>query len=88
MPTRGCGDPHSPWLLGTTPVAVVKGLWHARLRWLFVRNHTNPARFAPDLLADPDIRRINDTFLWWAVASLATPTGQRVDQLALVGRVA
>jgi stearoyl-CoA desaturase (Delta-9 desaturase) len=49
------GDPHSPWLLGTTPVAVAKGLWHAHLRWLFVRNH-NRARFAPDLLADPDIR--------------------------------
>jgi len=67
------GDPHSPWLFGTTPVAVAKGFWHAHLGWLFVGNRTNPVRFAPDLLADPDIRRVNDTFLWWAVASLVTP---------------
>ena len=67
------GDPHSLWLVGTTLVGVAKGFWHAHLGWLFVDNRTNPARFAPDLLADPDIRRINDTFLWWAVASLAVP---------------
>jgi stearoyl-CoA desaturase (Delta-9 desaturase) len=67
------GDPHSPWLFGTSPVAVAKGFWHAHLGWLFDGNRTNPARFAPDLLADPDIRRINDTFVWWTVASLATP---------------
>jgi stearoyl-CoA desaturase (delta-9 desaturase) len=42
--------------LGTIPVAVAKGFWHAHVGWLFDRNHTNPARFAPDLLADPDIR--------------------------------
>jgi fatty-acid desaturase len=59
--------------LGTTPVAVAKGFWHAHLGWLFVGNRTNPARFAPDLLADPEIRRVNDTFLWWAAASLAVP---------------
>ncbi|MGH3900167.1 MAG: hypothetical protein ACRDTA_18385 [Pseudonocardiaceae bacterium] len=22
------GDPHSPWLFGTTPAAVAKGFWH------------------------------------------------------------
>jgi len=67
------GDPHSPWLFGTTPAAVARGFWHAHVGWLFGRHNTNTARFAPDLLADADIRRVNDTFLWWAVASLATP---------------
>ncbi|HEY3893770.1 MAG TPA: acyl-CoA desaturase [Pseudonocardiaceae bacterium] len=67
------GDPHSPWRFGSTPAAVAKGFWHAHMGWLFDRNNTNSARFAPDLLTDPDIRRVNDTFLWWAVASLATP---------------
>lgn len=67
------GDPHSPWLFGSTPAAVAKGFFHAHLGWLFKRYHTNAARFAPDLLADPEIRRVNDTFLWWATASLATP---------------
>jgi stearoyl-CoA desaturase (delta-9 desaturase) len=68
------GDPHSPWLFGSTPAAVAKGFFHAHLGWLFNRYRTNAARFAPDLLADPEIRRVNDTFLWWATASLATPT--------------
>jgi len=42
--------------------------------WLFVRDKTNVARFAPDLLADPDIRRINNQFLGWSALSLAAPT--------------
>ncbi|MGH3672159.1 MAG: acyl-CoA desaturase [Pseudonocardiaceae bacterium] len=67
------GDPHSPWRFGRTPAAVAKGFWYAHLGWLFERDNTNAARFAPDLLSDPDIRRVNDTFLWWSVASLATP---------------
>ena len=49
------GDPHSPWLFGTTPAAVARGFWHAHMGWLFDRDQTNAARFAPDLLADRDI---------------------------------
>ena len=29
------GDPHSPWLFGTGPVALAKGFWHAHMGWLF-----------------------------------------------------
>lgn len=43
----------------------------AHLRWLFVGNHTTGPASPFDLFADPDIRRVNNTFLWWAVASLA-----------------
>jgi stearoyl-CoA desaturase (delta-9 desaturase) len=67
------GDPHSPWLFGTTPVAVAKGFVHAHLGWLFERDKTNAARFAPDLLADPDIRRVNEQFLGWSLLSLTAP---------------
>ena len=49
------GDPHSPWLFGTTPVALVRGFVHAHFGWLFSRDLTNADRFAPDLLADRDI---------------------------------
>ena len=31
------GDPHSPWLFGTSPVAIAKGFWHAHMGWLFDR---------------------------------------------------
>ncbi|MDQ2707186.1 MAG: acyl-CoA desaturase [Actinomycetota bacterium] len=67
------GDPHSPWLYGTTPVALVKGFAHAHMGWLFGRDRTNAARFIPDLLADRDIRRVSRQFPLWTVVSLLAP---------------
>ena len=32
------GDPHSPWLFGTTPAAVARGFWHAHFGWLSATN--------------------------------------------------
>jgi len=61
------GDPHSPWLYGTTPVALAKGFWHAHTGWLFGRDRTNAARFTPDLLSDGDITRISRQFPLWTV---------------------
>ncbi|CRK55049.1 Fatty acid desaturase; Delta-9 fatty acid desaturase [Alloactinosynnema sp. L-07] len=66
------GDPHSPWAFGTSPAALIKGFWHAHMGWIFDRKLTNAERFAPDMLADPDIRRIDKQFgLWTAVTMLA-----------------
>jgi len=67
------GDPHSPWLFGKSVAALSKGLVHAHLGWLFKRDQTNADRFAPDLVADPDIRRISHVFPALAVASLLAP---------------
>ena len=67
------GDPHSPWLYGTTPVALARGFWHAHTGWLFGRDRTNATRFTPDLLADGDIARISRQFPLWTVVSLLTP---------------
>jgi len=67
------GDPHSPWLYGTTAAALAKGFWHAHLGWIFNRNLTNQQRFTPDLLADPDINRINNSFAACTAVSLLTP---------------
>jgi stearoyl-CoA desaturase (delta-9 desaturase) len=67
------GDPHSPWRFGTTPAALAKGFWHAHAGWLFDRARTNAARFAPDLLADPDIVRISRLFPLWTAAGLLAP---------------
>ena len=53
------GDPHSPWLFGTGPVALARGFWHSHTGWLFDRDQTNEKRFTPDLLADRDIVRVN-----------------------------
>ncbi|GAA1077113.1 acyl-CoA desaturase [Pseudonocardia alni] len=67
------GDPHSPWLYGTGPMALVKGFWHAHLGWLFQRDLTNMKRFAPDLLEDRDIARVDKAFPLIVVASLLGP---------------
>jgi stearoyl-CoA desaturase (Delta-9 desaturase) len=67
------GDPHSPWLYGTTPRALAKGFFHAHLGWLYGTERTNPARFAPDLLADRDLVRISRAFPLWTVLSLVAP---------------
>jgi stearoyl-CoA desaturase (Delta-9 desaturase) len=67
------GDPHSPWLFGTGPVALARGFWHAHTGWLFERDLTNRERFTPDLLADTDIRRIDRLFGLWSALTLLVP---------------
>ncbi|RZS43821.1 stearoyl-CoA desaturase (delta-9 desaturase) [Herbihabitans rhizosphaerae] len=67
------GDPHSPWLFGTSPVALARGFWHAHMGWLFGRDKTNIDRFAPDLAADRDLRAVDRLFPLWVVLSVAAP---------------
>jgi stearoyl-CoA desaturase (Delta-9 desaturase) len=67
------GDPHSPWLFGTSAAALARGFWHAHMGWLFERAQTNQRRFAPDLLADADIRRVDRLFPVLTVVTLVTP---------------
>jgi stearoyl-CoA desaturase (delta-9 desaturase) len=67
------GDPHSPWRFGTGYWALAKGLWYAHLGWLFKRELSNRERFAPDLLADPDIRRVDALFPLWVALSTLGP---------------
>ncbi|HEX9336779.1 MAG TPA: acyl-CoA desaturase [Pseudonocardiaceae bacterium] len=67
------GDPHSPWLFGTSPVAIARGFWHAHMGWLIDRDTTNKQRFAPDLLADKDVVRVNGLFWLTTMATLLLP---------------
>jgi len=67
------GDPHSPWRYGTSAAALAKGFWHAHMGWLFDREKTNAQRFAPDLLADRDIVRIDRWFPALTVVTLLSP---------------
>jgi stearoyl-CoA desaturase (delta-9 desaturase) len=67
------GDPHSPWLFGTSPLALARGFWHAHMGWLFGRDKTNIDRFAPDLAADRDLRVVDRLFPLWVVLSLLLP---------------
>ena len=74
------GDPHSPWRYGSGAVALARGFWHSHLGWIFNRGKTNLARFAPDLVADRDIRVVDRLVPLWMALSLGLP--------ALVGGLA
>jgi len=67
------GDPHSPWLFGTGPLALARGFWHAHMGWLFDRDKTNARRFAPDLLADRDVAAVDRQFVLLTAVSLGVP---------------
>lgn len=68
------GDPHSPHLEDAEGIkGVLAGLWHAHTGWFFDRDKTNIAKFAPDLLADKTIARVNKSFPLWAVLSVVLP---------------
>ena len=67
------GDPHSPWLFGTSPAALARGFWHAHMGWLFERDKTNLRRFAPDLLDDRDLRIVDKLGLPITLAGILLP---------------
>src|SRR4249919_3363157 len=67
------GDPHSPWRYGESVPALMKGLWHAHMGWLFDVEQTSQRQYAPDLLNDSDIVKVSRAFVPIALASLALP---------------
>jgi stearoyl-CoA desaturase (delta-9 desaturase) len=56
------GDPHSPWRYGDDAKALFKGLLWAHVLWLLDPNQTSQEKYAPDLLADRNIRRVDALF--------------------------
>ena len=69
------GDPHSPYRYGTHLRGQLRGLLHAHVGWLFRNDRTTPERYAPDLLADRDIRAVSRAFPLLCVLTLALPFG-------------
>jgi len=68
------GDPHSPHLdEGPGVKGVLKGLWHAHIGWFFDEEQTSARRWAPDLVKDPVMRRIDSLFPLWVLISFALP---------------
>ncbi|MDA2811230.1 fatty acid desaturase [Nocardiopsis sp. RSe5-2] len=68
------GDPHSPWRFGDDWRSVAKGLFYAHMAWMFLSEEkTSPKRFAPDLLKDKDIVRVDKLFVPLVLFSLLAP---------------
>jgi stearoyl-CoA desaturase (delta-9 desaturase) len=66
-------DPHSPWRFGRSRRGLARGLLWAHCGWLFERDNTNARRFAPDLLADPIVRRIHSRTPYVILISMLLP---------------
>lgn len=68
------GDPHSPVFgRGEGFWPQLGGFWHAHVGWMFKEERSVARRWAPDLLADPMVRRIDKLFPLWALLTLAMP---------------
>ncbi|MHB1519011.1 MAG: acyl-CoA desaturase [Acidimicrobiales bacterium] len=69
------GDPHSPHRYGDGGVALLRGLAFSHVGWLFISDTSSAERYAPDMLRDRDLQRIDRLFPILALASLAIPFG-------------
>jgi hypothetical protein len=76
------GNPHLPWRNGETVPALVRGLWWAHIGWLFDVEQTSRAKYAPDLMGDKDMRRVNAAFPALVAVSIVAPAEPVVDVLA------
>jgi stearoyl-CoA desaturase (delta-9 desaturase) len=80
------GDPHSPHVgFGDGLRGALRGLAHAHVGWLFKPGVASYERYAPDLVRDPLMRFIDETFVLWALLGLAFPFGLGV---AITGSIA
>ena len=68
------GDPHSPWRYGRGFRNVAKGLLYAHILWLFDEEQTPHQKYAPDLVADPDMVRVSRAFFPIVGLTLLIPT--------------
>ncbi|NES67185.1 MAG: acyl-CoA desaturase, partial [Okeania sp. SIO2D1] len=69
------GDPHSPNLEeGEGILGTLLGLWHAHVGWLTNHEYPNPMFYAPELMRDKTISKINRYYMLWIVLGLLIPT--------------
>ena len=70
------GDPHSPHGHGPGRRGALAGLWHAQIGWLFrTYGLADAKRYAPELLEDPDMRRLDAAFNLLVALTLLLPFG-------------
>jgi stearoyl-CoA desaturase (delta-9 desaturase) len=67
------GDPHSPWRYGNSFGAVAKGFFYSHVGWLYDWEKTDELKYAPELIADPDVNFISRNFQTWVAVSLLLP---------------
>jgi stearoyl-CoA desaturase (Delta-9 desaturase) len=68
------GDPHSPHLAQASGLrGVLLGLYHAHVGWLFDSERSDNSEWAPDLVADPAMVKVDRSFGWLTLATFLLP---------------
>jgi stearoyl-CoA desaturase (delta-9 desaturase) len=70
------GDPHSPHagIAGGGLKGTLRGLFHAHIGWLLTeQGGAQRTKYAPDLMEDKGMRRINRNFEWFVALTLLIP---------------
>jgi stearoyl-CoA desaturase (delta-9 desaturase) len=71
--TDRAGDPHSPHIDGQSDRRGLRGWWHAHEGWLLQHDYPNPAAYAPDLLRQAVLIRVNRHYYRWIALGLLAP---------------
>jgi len=66
-------DPHSPHVYGHGFLAMVRGLWHAHVGWMFQPDAPGLDRYIDDLVPDRMLRAVSRLFPLWVVLGLVIP---------------
>ena len=68
------GDPHSPHLDAADGVkGILRGLYHAHLGWMMEPDGTEAETWAPDLLDNEGLVKVNRAFPWLIAATFVLP---------------
>lgn len=67
-------DPHSPNLHGDGLIGRLQGLWHSHIGWMFNHEIPNPIHYAPELIKDQVLSRVNKLYPVWLLLGLLIPT--------------
>lgn len=68
------GDPHSPHLATAPGIrGVLNGLWFAHVGWLFSGEDTNRQEWAPDLVSEPMMARVDRRFALLTLITFTLP---------------
>jgi stearoyl-CoA desaturase (delta-9 desaturase) len=66
-------DPHSPHHHGHGIAAVLRGIWHAHVGWLFHPHPPDLDRYVKDLQQSPSLRIVDRLFFLWVALGLLLP---------------
>jgi len=67
------GDPHSPYILGTTVLGGLWGFLHAHMLWMLKNEVPSYRKYVKDLEANPWVVFVDRLFMTWVLLGLAIP---------------